>query len=186
MSVLVMVSALGAIQGLIFTGSRVYASVGADHRVFALLGRWHPRLGAPIWALVAQGAVSLALILAVGTAGGRGALDAVLRGAGLEALPWRRFGGGFDTLVAATAPVFWLFFGLTGAALPLLRWRDPRTERSFRVPLYPWVPLAFCATCGAMLWASASYAGGIALLGAVPVAAGLLPYWASRLSGSGG
>src|SRR5262245_38185551 len=39
-SVLVMISALGAINGLIFTGSRVYSTLGADHSLFALLGRW--------------------------------------------------------------------------------------------------------------------------------------------------
>ena len=34
MSALVMVSALGAIQGLLFTGSRIYASLGRDHALF--------------------------------------------------------------------------------------------------------------------------------------------------------
>src|SRR5262249_39907656 len=48
MSVLVMVSALGAMNGLIFAGSRVYAALGRDHSLFAGLGRWHATLGAPI------------------------------------------------------------------------------------------------------------------------------------------
>ena len=42
-SILVMISALGAINGLILTGSRVYATLGHEHRVFAWLGRWNQR-----------------------------------------------------------------------------------------------------------------------------------------------
>ena len=42
-SVLVMISALGAINGMILTGSRVYATVGVDHRVFAWMGSWNRR-----------------------------------------------------------------------------------------------------------------------------------------------
>ena len=78
MSALVMLSALGAIQGLLFTGSRIYASVGRDHAAFGALARWHPRFGTPMRALLAQSAVTLAWIAGVGTAAGRGAIDAVL------------------------------------------------------------------------------------------------------------
>jgi L-asparagine transporter-like permease len=102
MSALVMISALGAINGLIFTGSRIYASVGADHKVFAALGRWSSRSGAPVRALLAQCGVAVALILGVGTATGRALLDAGIGVLGTGALPWDRFGGGFDTLVAGT------------------------------------------------------------------------------------
>ena len=42
-SVLVMISALGAINGMILTGSRVYATMGADHPLFAWLGQWNHR-----------------------------------------------------------------------------------------------------------------------------------------------
>jgi APA family basic amino acid/polyamine antiporter len=59
--------------------------------------------------------------------------------------------------VEFTAPVFWLFFLLTGLALFVLRRREPHAERPFRVPLYPLLPLLFCATCAYMLWSSLSY-----------------------------
>ncbi len=54
MSVLVMVSALGAANGLIFTGSRVYATLGNDYSLFGWLGHWRPGRGAPILALLVQ------------------------------------------------------------------------------------------------------------------------------------
>ena len=59
MNVLVMVSALGAVNGLLFTRTRLCAALGADHRIFALLGRWHPTLKTPVWALVVQAAIAL-------------------------------------------------------------------------------------------------------------------------------
>jgi amino acid transporter len=183
MSALVMISALGAINGMIFTGSRVYASVGEDHRAFAALGRWHPRFGAPVLAFLAQGGVALGLVLAVGTEAGRSLVDTAVGAIGLGALPWDRFGGGFDTLVAATAPVFWVFFLATAVALFVLRRRDAAVERPFRVPLYPWTPLVFCASCLFMLHASVTYAREIALLGVVPLLAGLPVYAWSRRSG---
>ncbi len=80
MSLLVMVSALGAVSGLILAGSRLHASVGADYRIFSWMGRWNTRLNSPVCSLVAQACVSLLLIVGVGTEAGRGAIDRVLTG----------------------------------------------------------------------------------------------------------
>ena len=182
-SVLVMLSALGAIQGVVFTGARIHASVGRDHAALAALSRWHPRFGTPVRALLAQSAVALAWIAGVGTAAGRSAIDAALTAAGLPALPWQRFGGGFDTLVAGTAPAFWLFFLGSGAALLVLRRRDPATSRPFRVPGFPWTPLLFCASCLYMLYASLDYARGLAVLSLAPLLVGALLERATRRGG---
>lgn len=140
---LVMVSSLGAVHGLLFTGSRLYAALGEDHRLFRVLSHWHPRLGTPVWALLAQGLLGVALIVVVGTESGRHAIDVTLKSTGVSAVPWARFDGGFATLVAATAPVFWTFFLLTGVSLFLFRARDPDADRPFRVPGYPVVPALF-------------------------------------------
>ena len=40
--------------------------------------------------------------------------------------------GGFDTLLTCTAPVFWVFFLLTGISLFVLRERDRQVERPFK------------------------------------------------------
>jgi amino acid transporter len=180
MCLLVMISALGAINGLILTGSRVYSSLGAEHSVFAWLGRWHPRLGSPVWSLLAQALISLAMIAAVGTEPGRQTLDELLQRIGLEPLPWKQYFGGFETLVAGTAPVFWLFFLLTGVSLFALRQRDPRINRPFSVPFYPVVPLIFCGTCLYMWYAAVSYAKNLAMIGWVPLLAGLPLYLISK------
>jgi basic amino acid/polyamine antiporter, APA family len=179
-SVLVMVSALGAINGLIFTGARVYAALGADHSLFALLGRWNLRLDVPVWSLLAQGLITLLLIAAVGTEAGRNAVDAALGVFGLAGLPWSEYFGGFETLVAGTAPVFWMFFLLTGLSVFRLRWLDPELPRPFRIPLYPITPIIFCLTCSYMLYSSLVYAKALSLIGIVPLVVGLPLYLFSR------
>jgi APA family basic amino acid/polyamine antiporter len=185
-SVLVMVSALGAINGLIFTGSRVYSTLGAENSIFALLGRWSPRFGSPVWALLVQSVISVAMIAGVGTPFGRDAIDVGMERLGGEKMPWARYFGGFDTLLAGTAPVFWAFFLLSGLSLFALRQRDPDIERPFRVPLFPLLPLIFCGTCAYMLYSAIDYAKYVALIGAVPLAVGLPLYWISRRTVSDG
>jgi amino acid transporter len=179
-SALVMISALGAINGMILSRSRVFAVLGADHRVLAWLGGWKPGQGTPRASLAAQAAVTLAMVVAVGTERGREAVDAILSAGGAPGIPWDQYYGGFDTLVAATAPVFWLLFFGTGVAMIVLRQREPDRERPFQAPLYPLPPLVFCATCAYMLYSSVAYAKWLALAGAAPVAAGLVLYAVSR------
>ncbi len=179
-SALVMISALGAINGLVLTGSRVYASLGADHRVFAHLGHWDRRRGSPLVSLTAQGVITVLLMLAVGTERGRGAIDAVLDRIGRPGLPWEKYFGGFDTLVAGTAPVFWGFFLLTGLSLFVLRYRDPQRVRPFRTPFFPIPPLIFCAMCCYMLYSSLDYARWLSLIGLVPLAVGIPLFWISE------
>lgn len=154
-SALIALTALGAINGCIFTGARTNYAIGQDYDLFAFLGRWREKSNVPANALLLQGAIASVLVL----------LGTVTR-------------KGFETMVEFTAPVFWLFFLLTGIALFALRLREPGVERPFKVPLYPLIPLLFCLSCGYMLWASLAYTGigataGLVLLfvGAVFLAA---------------
>jgi APA family basic amino acid/polyamine antiporter len=142
LSVLVCVSALTSANATVLTGARTQYAFGRDSTLFQGLGRWHARANTPIRALLVQSAVSLALV-------------------GLGALTRR----GFETMVDYTAPIFWLFFLLTGVSLLVLRVREPHAPRPFRVPLYPLTPLLFCATCGYLLYSSLAYAGPGALAG---------------------
>lgn len=181
MSVLVMISALGAVNGLIFTGSRVYSTLGAENSIFAFLGRWHPRMGSPVWSLLAQWGVCLLMIAAVGTETGRETIDRLLQQFNANPIPWKeKFNNnGFDALLAMTSPVFWGFFLLTGLSLFALRERDPDLPRPFRVPLFPLVPLIFCGMCFFMLNSAIDYAGKLTLFGILPLLLGLPLYWMS-------
>jgi basic amino acid/polyamine antiporter, APA family len=172
-SVLIMISALGAINGMILTRSRVYSLMGAEYRVLGWLGKWHPRWGVPVWSLLLQWVVTLGLIVVVGTSYGQSAITRLIEAAGLGSPKWEGHGG-FDTLLSWTSPVFWTFFLLSGLSLFVLRWKDRQRERVFKVPLYPVFPLIFCATCAYMLYSSAAYAGKLTLVPAALVFAGLL------------
>ena len=66
MSLLVVVSALGGINGVIITSSRIYAEMAADHRLFAPLARWSPRWRTPARSLVVQALICVAMIGVVG------------------------------------------------------------------------------------------------------------------------
>ncbi|MFG0334149.1 MAG: APC family permease [Maioricimonas sp. JB049] len=174
-SVLVMISALGAINGMLFSGSRVFATLGEDHRCMGWMGGWNER-DVPVTAFLSLSALSVGLILAVGTQAGRNLVDGLLGFVNVAPMPWEQYGGGFDTLVTAMAPVFWVFFLLSGLSLIVLRWREGERPRPFRVPLYPFTPIVFCLTSGYMLYSSLMYARQLALFGLVPVLVGLVLY----------
>ena len=135
LSVIVMAAAISTLNATTFTGARTNFALGRDFGMFSALGRWNDRSNTPTTALVVQGLVSLGLVLLAATTP-----------------------DGFETMVAYTAPAFWLFFLLTGVSLFVLRRQQPANDRPFRVPLYPLTPLIFCAMCAFMLWSSASYA----------------------------
>lgn len=182
MCILVMISALGAINGLIFAGSRVYATLGAEHSIFAILGKWSPTLRSPVFALLIQGAIAIAMVAAVGIKAGRDFIDTAATRLSLPPLPWDEYFGGFDTLFAGTAPVFWGFFLLTGVAFFVLRMKDPDIERPFMLkpPFYPLLPLIFCGMCIFGIYSAVNYAQYVSFIGVVPLVIGIPLYFVSR------
>ena len=183
-SLLVMLSALGAINGMILTGTRIYAVWGADYPALSWIGAWNRRTAAPIAAIALQAAIAVLLVLLIGTTTGRNFFDAALNRIGLAALPWEKYSGGFETLVAGSAPVYWGLCLLTGLAMFILRAKDRAVLRPFSVPLFPVPALLFCATCGYMLKASIDYALGLSMLGVVPLLVGGVVWLVLRTSGS--
>ena len=63
---LICISALSAVNGLIFTGSRITYAMGTEHPLWAKLGQWNVRHGTPVWSLVVQALVALALVVGFG------------------------------------------------------------------------------------------------------------------------
>jgi APA family basic amino acid/polyamine antiporter len=182
MAIFVMVSALGALNGMIYTGSRIYATLGEDYRALSWLSRWHPKRSVPTVSLLTQTAITLFLIALVGTTWGRNLINALVTQIGFERLSWEGHGG-FETLLRCTSPVFWAFFLMTGVSLFVLRVKDKTTPRPWAVPGYPIVPLIFCAMCGYMLHSAYKYAGKLLIIGVLPVLPGLIFYWFARRPG---
>jgi amino acid transporter len=183
-SVLIMISALGAANGLIFTGARVYATLGRDHRLFGWVGYWQPGRGAPAVAILLQAAITIGLLVALGTPEGNRATNEALAWLDISAAEDWKASGAFETLISHTAPVFWSFFLLTGLSVFVLREKDRDLPRPFMVPLYPVVPLIFCSMCLYMLYRSIRYVEERALLAFAILWLGVLLYLVSRLLGS--
>lgn len=143
-------AALSTLNATIFTGARLYYAIGRDLPGLARFDRWDARGNTPANALLLQSAIALLLV-------GFGAATR----------------GGFEAMVAYTAPVFWLFLLLVGVSLFVLRRRGAAEPGRFRVPFYPVTPLLFCLTCGYLLYASVVYAGLGSLVGVAVLALGL-------------
>ncbi len=151
LSLLICISALGSLNGSIVTGARTNFALGRDRPMFRALARWRENTATAPTALLVQCGIALLLIL----------LGAVTR-------------QGFVAMVEYTAPVFWGFFFLGALSLIVLRFKEPRVERPFTVPLYPFTPLLFCATCLYMFRASIAYTGKGALVGLAVLLCGLI------------
>ena len=85
-------------------------------------------------------------------------------------------------MVDYLAPVYWLFLTLSGASLIVLRRRLPDAPRPFRVPVYPWSPIAFMAASAYMVYASVAYVriGTIAGIGILVAGLALLVFLERR------
>jgi amino acid transporter len=132
-SILVCVSCLGAINAMIFTSPRIYTATARDYPQLGWLAGGSEGRG---WwrAMVLQAVVTLLAVIVFGSQE-----------------------SGFENLVAANAPYFWLFLALTVIGLIVLRIRTKGKFDGYRVPLYPLLPLFFTACCGFMIYRGLLY-----------------------------
>ena len=160
-SALVCISALGAVNGLIFTGARISYALGADHRLFGALGRWHQKTGTPVWALLIQGIIAMSLIVLLGS---------------------------FIDTILYTAAAVYSFYLATSLSVIVLRFKEPHIERPYKVTGYPVTVLIFCIVCGFLIYSTVTYAlankpVGL-LVSSCVLLAGLPIYWLSGLRNS--
>jgi amino acid transporter len=159
-SILICISALGTVNGIIFTGARISYAMGAEHTAFRAIGKWSPRSGTPARALAAQGVLSLAIVLVAGS---------------------------FVETILYTAPVVWVFLLSTGLSVFVLRRKEPQVLRPYKVTAYPVTAIVFCCFCAFMLYSSVSYALAIKPVGllvcSAVVLAGAILYWLTDIRG---
>src|SRR5439155_22429276 len=96
-SLLVIVSSLGAMSGIILAGPRVYYAMAEDGLLFAWMGALHPTFRSPYLAIVAQAIWSSVLVLT----------------------------GTYGTIVSLVVYTEWIFFGALAIGTMVLR-RSPR------------------------------------------------------------
>ena len=130
---LVAISTLGAINGMTFTGARIYYALGRQHRLFRPFGVWSAHHDAPVPSLLLQGAITLGLVIAFGWSEGSLSKE------------------GFERMAKFTFPAFWFFLLLVSLSVLVLRWREPELARPYRTPCVWLTSLAFFAGAAFML-----------------------------------
>ena len=114
-TLLIVVSIFGSMNGTALTGPRVYFAMAKDGLFFPGFARLNPKTGAPTLAIVVQGIWSCVLTMA----------------------------GSFQELFTYVIFTSWMFYGATVLGVVVLRWRMPELSRPYRVPGYPWIPMLF-------------------------------------------
>ena len=114
-SIAVIISTFGALNGSILASARVQFAMAKDNLFFNYLGKVHPKFGTPHTSLIIQGLWSSVLVLS----------------------------GSFDTITDYVIFAAWLFYMLGAYGVIVLRKKMPNVERPFKVWGYPYLPLIF-------------------------------------------
>ncbi len=117
----VVVSTLGALNGIILAGPRVYYAMAQDGLLFRWLGAVHPVFRTPHRAIVLQAAWTCALVAT----------------------------GSYDSLFSRVVYTEWIFFALMAVALLRLRRRADYAP-TYRAPGVPALPLVFALAAAAI------------------------------------
>jgi basic amino acid/polyamine antiporter, APA family len=159
LAIAVAAAAITSINGTFIVGARTTYAATTQRPLFKWLGVWDKDLGIPKNAIIAQGIISVALVV----------LGGVYEG--------------FATLVDYTAPVYWLFLLGSGLAVIVLRRKLPNHDRPFKVPLYPILPILFALSSLAMLISSLNYVKMGALFGVGVLGVGLIiGVWSAKIT----
>lgn len=120
LTLLVVISTFGTVNGSILTGPRVTFAMAEDRLLFRFLAAINSKTGTPVYALAFQGVVSCI---------------------------WLSVASGFEDISGWFATTAWLFYGLATATIFRERMMEKKygadTETSYRTPLYPFTPLVF-------------------------------------------
>jgi len=145
----VLVAMFSAANGLTLTNSRVYYAMARDGVFFRKLAEVHPRFGMPAFSVLVSSAWAIVLAAT----------------------------GSFEQLFTYVIFAAWIFYMLAGSSVFALRRRRPEAHRPFRVPGYPWTPLAFVASAAAIVVNTIAARPGRSLLGLGILLLGLPAYY---------
>jgi basic amino acid/polyamine antiporter, APA family len=109
------VSTVGFLSQGMLTAPRVYFAMARDGVFFRGVGYVNGRSQAPVVAIAVQGLWASVIVLS----------------------------GKYEQILNYVVALDAVFFGLTGAALLVLRRRDPRPSGGFRMPGHPWTTIVF-------------------------------------------
>jgi APA family basic amino acid/polyamine antiporter len=148
MSACLMVSAYGSLHCGFLTGSRVPFTIARGGMMPGMLGRLSSR-GVPVVAVVTLGVWASVLALT----------------------------GTFDMLTDIYIFVLWVFYGVIGSTVLVLRRTMPHAERPYRVWGYPVAPALFLLVTAFLVINTLIATPGRAMAGLALIAIGLPVYW---------
>jgi APA family basic amino acid/polyamine antiporter len=126
-SIAAMISIFAALNGSILTGSRVPYAAAREGYFFSAIGRVHPQHRTPGVSIAALSAWASVLVLT----------------------------GKYDDLFNLVIFASWILYGMTAAAVIVLRIRRPQLARPYRTLGYPLVPMLFVAGACVLLLSTA-------------------------------
>jgi APA family basic amino acid/polyamine antiporter len=157
-SIAAMISIFAALNGSILSGARVPYAMARDGYFFHSMSRVHARYRTPTAAIALLGVWSSLILLS----------------------------GQYSQLYTLVIFPSWILYGMTAAAVIVLRRKRPDLVRPYRVPGYPFVPLLFVLAAIALLYSTLLTSPRESGIGLVLIAAGLPFYfhWKRRLRSS--
>ena len=114
-TVIILISLLGANNGFVLTSARINYAMARDNRFFKQAAFIHPKFQSPANALIIQCVWACVLT----------------------------FTGTFNQLITYIIFASWIFYGMSAGAVIILRKKKPDMERPYRTPFYPWIPIIF-------------------------------------------
>ncbi len=161
-SVLIMISTFGCINGMLLAGSRAYLAMARDGLFFARAARLN-KFHVPGWALVTQGVWAALLIL-----------PRTYNPAN------HTYGNLYSNLLDYVISAALLFYLLTIVGLFRLRVQYPAAARPYRAFGYPYLPALYIAGTATLIVVLLIYRTSTTVPGFVLVALGIPVYWLLR------
>ncbi len=182
-SLIVMASTSISLNGNVLTGPRAYFAVARDGYAPKWLEKLDKRTSTPAAAIVAQTvwAIALTILATLLIVIEPGSAD---RWPGWIVKLWSKFHETplYDVLFTYVIFGATIFYMLAAASVFVLRKRWPDVHRPFRVPLYPYTPLAFCLASGILLASMLAENPVESIAGLGLIAAGIPFFYAFRWS----
>ena len=122
-TIAILISILGAANGITMTAPRVYYAMAKDGLFFDRLAQIHPRFKTPAFAVMA-GSLWAAILAVSGT---------------------------FEQLLTYVVFTGWIFYALAGSSIFIYRRRVLKRDLPYSVPGYPWTPLLFVVAAVALV-----------------------------------
>jgi basic amino acid/polyamine antiporter, APA family len=145
----ILVATLGANNGIVLTAARIPYAMARNGEFFQWAGRVNARFRTPVAALLVQGAMACAFTLS----------------------------GTYNQLITYVVFTSFLFYGMSAAAVIVLRRRRPDLPRPYRTWGYPVTPALFVVCAAAFMISTIAEAPREAAIGAAIVLAGVPAFW---------